>query len=561
MPELRDRFSMADEIETGDLWTEARRRADAPETSARSLPWAPAPRKRVTAAVVAFAVFVGASVFAWNVWHPDAVPMSPPPGVDPPVDLASQLPDGWSELPAPPETHFDPAYAWTGSELLIWGGGENDFVVDDGFAFDATSWTWDRISSGPLAARSDAAFAWTGDELLVWGGWSGGCCTPSESFLDDGAAYDPITDVWRQLPPAPIAPKAPLSVWTGEEMIVWGTSVRFPSAPMDGAAYDPDADSWRRIAEAPIRLTDATAVWTGEEMIVFGAALDGNNRAETATDIGAAYEPATDSWRRISDSELSPQAATAAWPGGEMIAWDYDHATAAYDPSTDAWRRLADVPLRFYECYPRSAAIQGSVLGNFCGSMAAYVASEDRWHDISMPDLQGWALELLPAGSAFLVIGHSPELSEIPGRTYDTRMLAYIPNGSFRCAGMGRVNPAHPRDARSVAERFMLLRIHDAEEDLGRLLSSSGRDAFGEPGDDLRPLRGDYIVSEVVFVDGPLALSPGGRDGAYEVGVRMTSGPHEETFPETLFLAPGKNLEGEDCPLLVQGGRSGLTGP
>ena len=159
---------------------------------------------------------------------------------------------------------------------------------------------------------------------------------------------------------------------------------------------------------------------------MFGAALDGNNGPETETDIGAAYDPVTDRWRRIADSELSPQAATAAWPGGEMIAWDYEHATAAYDPSEDTWRRLADVPLRFSECYPDSAAIQGSVLGNFCGSMAAYVTSEDRWHDVSLPDLQGWALEPLPAGSAFLVIGHSIELSETPGRTYDTRMLAYV---------------------------------------------------------------------------------------------------------------------------------------
>ena len=107
----------------------------------------------------------------------------------------------------------------------------------------------------------------------------------------------------------------------------------------------------------------------------------------------------------------------------------------------------------------------------------------------------------------------------------------------------------------------MLLRIHDAEEDLGRLLSSSGRNAFANIDSALRPLRGDYIISEVVFVDGPFAISPGGPEGAYEVGVRMTTSPDEETFAETLFLAPGQNLEGEDCPLLVQGGRSGLTGP
>jgi hypothetical protein len=62
-----------------------------------------------------------------------------------------------------------------------------------------------------------------------------------------------------------------VSVWTGRELIVWGTAVCVNVRPRDGAAYDPATDSWRSIAEGPIELTDATAVWTGSEMIVFGA--------------------------------------------------------------------------------------------------------------------------------------------------------------------------------------------------------------------------------------------------------------------------------------------------
>jgi hypothetical protein len=72
------------------------------------------------------------------------------------------------------------------------------------------------------------------------------------------------------LPPAPIDARAPLSVWTGRELIVWGTAVRVDVRPRDGAAYNPATDSWRSIADATIELTDATAVWTGSEMIVFG---------------------------------------------------------------------------------------------------------------------------------------------------------------------------------------------------------------------------------------------------------------------------------------------------
>jgi hypothetical protein len=562
MDDLKERFAEADRMIGRDHWHDIEERAVSPRLSPPAFEWPPAPRTRAVVAVVAFAVFVAAAVFAWDLSNPEVV-VPPPPVVDPPVDLATELPAGWSELPAPPEMRFDPAYAWTGSRLLIWGGGGgNDYVSEQGYEFDAASREWRKIPEGPLAARSDTAFAWTGEELVIWGGMTGDCCLPTgQGFFGDGAAYNPDTRRWRMLPPAPIEARAPFSVWTGRELIVWGNddrSLRF----RDGAAYDPATNSRRTISDGLVDLTDGTAVWTGSEMLTFGAALHGGNFPETETAIGVGYNPQSDTWRRLPPSGLSPQAHTAAWPGsGEMIAWDYEHGTAAYDPLTDAWRPLDDVPLRFYECGPHSVAIDGYVLGNFCGSMAAYAASEDRWHDVSLPGLAGWALQPIPAGNSFLVIGHSSELSETPGRTYDTTMLAYVPGGSFNCAGMSGVDASDPGDARSVAERFMLLRIHDAEDDLARLISPEGYDAFRHPDGDLQPLRGDYIISEVIFVDGPGPVVPDGPDVAYEIGVRLTDSPDEETFAETLVLSPGQNLEGEECPLLVQGGRGGLTRP
>jgi hypothetical protein len=483
---------------------------------------------------------------------------SPDATADPGVNLAGELAPGWSELPPPPEMRFDPAHAWTGSQLILWGGGGgNDYVSDVGYTYDAVERTWQTIPDGPLDARSDTGFGWTGEELLIWGGMTGDSGVPTgEGFFDDGAAYSPITRSWRRLPPAPIGARAPFSVWTGRELIVWGNDDRSLRI-QDGAAYNPATDSWRTISDGPVQLTDGTAVWTGNEMLTFGAALHGGNFPETETAIGVAYNPDTDMWRRLPPSELSPQAHTAAWPAnGQMIAWDYEHGTAAYDPMTDAWRRLDGVPLRFSECGPESVAIEGFVLGNFCGSMAAYASSEDRWHDVSLPGLQGWSLEPIPAGNAFLVIGHSSELSEIPGRTYDTRMLAYVPTGSFMCAGMAGIDASDPGDARSVAERFLLLRVHDAEHDLVHLLSAAGRETFESEDRNLRPLRGDYISPEIVFVDGPL-----GPDNSYEVGVRLTTSPGQRVFDETVFLGSSENLVGETCPLVVTGGRSGLEGP
>jgi hypothetical protein len=248
-------------------------------------------------------------------------------------------------------------------------------------------------------------------------------------FLSDGAAYDPASRTWRPIPDAPIEARAPFSVWTGRELIVWGSTDRSVRS-RDGAAYDPSTNTWRRIADAPIELTDATAVWTGEEMIVFGAALHGGNFPETQTAIGAAYDPETDTWRELPRSDLSPQASTAAWAGREMIAWDYLNGTAAYDPEADRWRSLPRVPIDDYECSPQSVSIPGEVVfGNYCGITPLFSVSADRWRDLSRRDLSGWLLEPVAAGSAVLILAHGFELSEVPGQTFDTRMLAYVPRG------------------------------------------------------------------------------------------------------------------------------------
>jgi len=333
-----------------------------------------------------------------------------------------ELPVGWTELPAPPEVRTRAATAWTGEKLLVWGGyvftGSGDKPPEaDGFVFDARARRWVQMAASPLAPRAYPASTWTGDELLIWGGSDG----RQERFFDDGAAYDPNTDTWRRLPQAPIEPRAPLWVWTGQELIVWGTAVRVNDRPRDGAAYDLGTDTWRRIAEAPIELSDSTAVWTGQEMIVFGAALHGGNVPESKTAIAAAYDPKADTWRTLPDSELSPQASTAAWNGRELIAWDYLNGTAAYDPGTDRWRTLRDVPLDAGECSPDSVSVRTYVFGHYCGAMAVYDRAADSWRDISRREFfGGWGFELVSAEPIALLLGRSIETGE-------RRMLAYRP--------------------------------------------------------------------------------------------------------------------------------------
>ena len=112
-------------------------------------------------------------------------------------------------------------------------------------------------------------------------------------------------------------------------------------------SYDPATNSWHLVPEAPIEPTDATAVWTGREMTVFGATLYGGNFPETETEtaIGAAYDPVTDTWRRIANSNLSPQAFTDSWNGTEMIPWDYLNDAAARSFTIEITSQIESTPV------------------------------------------------------------------------------------------------------------------------------------------------------------------------------------------------------------------------
>lgn len=89
-----------------------------------------------------------------------------------------------------------------------------------------------------------------------------------------------------------------------------------------GVAYHPAGDAWRAIDRAPIGLNLASGMWTGRELLVFGSLLDGRNVADTRTSVGAAYDPLRDAWRKLSPSRLSPQATSAVWLKGRIVAWD-----------------------------------------------------------------------------------------------------------------------------------------------------------------------------------------------------------------------------------------------
>lgn len=85
------------------------------------------------------------------------------------------------------------AAAWTGSRLVVWGGelGRKALVVSrTGSAFDPVANRWSPLPDAPIAGRLDPVSAWTGHELIVWGGLGVSAGREPKHFTD-GAAFTP----------------------------------------------------------------------------------------------------------------------------------------------------------------------------------------------------------------------------------------------------------------------------------------------------------------------------------------------------------------------------------
>lgn len=87
-----------------------------------------------------------------------------------------------------------------------------------------------------------------------------------------------------------------------------------------GALYDPATDSWEPMSDtqAPTARYDAGAVWTGEQFVVWGGRGGGT---EPLGD-GGIYDPATNSWEAIPEAPLGERRDhTVVWTGEAILIW------------------------------------------------------------------------------------------------------------------------------------------------------------------------------------------------------------------------------------------------
>jgi Sporulation and spore germination/Kelch motif len=93
--------------------------------------------------------------------------------------------NSWRRLAPMDSGRAHAAAVWTGTRLLVWGGETGTpgaFVIPPhGLAYDPRADRWSPLPQAPLTGRLEPAAAWTGGSLIVWGG----------AGFDDGAAFSP----------------------------------------------------------------------------------------------------------------------------------------------------------------------------------------------------------------------------------------------------------------------------------------------------------------------------------------------------------------------------------
>ncbi|HET6210781.1 MAG TPA: hypothetical protein VFD94_10385 [Jatrophihabitans sp.] len=232
--------------------------------------------------------------------------------------------NNWQAIPPATAPISTGVTAWTGRQVLSWGGVCCAGFSADGLVYTPATNSWQAMPTAPLRLRRSAAGAWTGRELIVAGGYGGhfGSADTLTTF-DDAAAYNPATRTWRSLPPMPIRREGATALWDGSEVLVLGGSAVAGGAGAtlaSGVAYNPTTNSWRSLPAMPFSRNYFAAVWTGRQVLVWGGFS--GRPAATIPPNGEAYDPSTNSWSAMPAAPLPGRAnPVAAWTGTSLVVW------------------------------------------------------------------------------------------------------------------------------------------------------------------------------------------------------------------------------------------------
>jgi hypothetical protein len=253
------------------------------------------------------------------------------------------------------------------------GGPSGDCVFHTGGTARALAPGWSSVASlATVGLSADAAIrngVWTGHELLAYDAFIGKP-TGGADVVHVGLSYDPMTDTWNELPPAPLA-RGGFEVRTmagPNRYALWGGDMY----SYDGMVFDLCKGTWSMIPKAPIVGRSLAAygyIAATDELVIWGGV-----RSSTPTGFpnpgpigaitdGAAYSFTKGTWRVIANPTYKA---------------DEPHWSLGFDSTT-----TADGKLVIYGGGPSHGG------GPTIGEAFTYDAKTDTWTEITTPAIQG----------------------------------------------------------------------------------------------------------------------------------------------------------------------------
>ena len=277
--------------------------------------------------------------------------------------------DSWMPITTtgapPPSFTSDSVAVWTGKEMIVWEKSTNE-----GGRYDPAQDLWRPITttgapSIPASVNPVSLHAvWTGQELIVF------YTCPYDGCPFSGGRYDPDTDSWKPMSSVNAAhvDQGAAIVWTGHDVLIYGGLSWWGDwGPNAGGRYNPATDVWTLLTPAPtLNQTAVTqGVWTGSEMIVLGNRYTGSYGM-----IGTRYDPVSSQWTEMPFLDCSgspaPVFGSTVWAGSELIIWGSDTigcgvndgplAGLRYKPWRATRISAADMDTYVAQGYPTQAA-------------------------------------------------------------------------------------------------------------------------------------------------------------------------------------------------------------
>ena len=278
------------------------------------------------------------------------------------IDVQAQAPNGeggtWTKKAnmLNPRIYFSTSVA-DGKIYAMGGPGKqkNTFVEE----YDPTTDTWTWMNTRMLNPKQNIITSAAGGKIYVMGGEA------AEASVEE---YDPATEKWAKKASMPTGRYDLAACTVNGKIYAIGGNLKGLALSNAMEEYDPVTDSWTKKADMPTEMTGLSASVVNGKIYAIGG-YSGKWPDIILASIVEEYDPATNTWTRKADMPTARARLSTSAVNGKIYAIGGDIAVSPnttatsvveeYDPATDTWIRVTDMPTA--RAYVSTGVVDGKI--------------------------------------------------------------------------------------------------------------------------------------------------------------------------------------------------------